>query len=444
MKKKTFMLMVKNKIMSILLLFLITAMLSCNTTEPDGTKTISLSIEDVSCTEAWLKISGAAGSSLILKRDDKEVKSFLLNTADTTIVDDSLLPNKSYAYQALIKTSGVITGGSPKATATTLDTTSHNFTWQTFTFGDETSVLFDVAIIDENNIWAVGEIYLKDSLGNPDPTFYNLAKWNGVAWKFEKVYYFYQGNPSLAHLKSIFVFNDKDILIGGFIHWTGNGLESIPLNISFPSDANKIWGKSSKDFYIVGNSGNIAHYQNGSWQKIESGTTSDLLDIYGDEQNIFIAGYRDFKPSVLLKSKDGAFQKIIEEENNLFNYRSDFISGAIKSVWLKNKKLFTLTWFDLYRSEIKTDGTAQAIWKGNIQDWGMVGVRGNDVNDIIACGAFGRVWHYSGITWQRFNELEDNRDLLYKIEIKGNICVAVGYRYENGIERYGLIHIGRR
>ena len=54
------------------------------------------------------------------------------------------------------------------------DTTSHNFTWQTWTFGEHSSsVLYDVVIIDENNIWAVGEIYLSDSLGQPDPHAYN-------------------------------------------------------------------------------------------------------------------------------------------------------------------------------------------------------------------------------------------------------------------------------
>jgi len=47
-----------------------------------------------------------------------------------------------------------------------MDTTSHNFTWQTWTFGEHSSSrLYDVAIINENNIWAVGEIYMKDSLG---------------------------------------------------------------------------------------------------------------------------------------------------------------------------------------------------------------------------------------------------------------------------------------
>ena len=53
---------------------------------------------------------------------------------------------------------------SNELTVTTMDTTSHNFTWQSWTFGDiGSSVLYDVAIINENNIWAVGEINIADT-----------------------------------------------------------------------------------------------------------------------------------------------------------------------------------------------------------------------------------------------------------------------------------------
>lgn len=66
----------------------------------------------------------------------------------------------------------------------TIDTTSHNFNFQTWRFGEHSSsTLYDVAIIDENNIWAVGEIYLNDSTGQPDPMPYNAIQWNGIQWQ---------------------------------------------------------------------------------------------------------------------------------------------------------------------------------------------------------------------------------------------------------------------
>ncbi len=48
-----------------------------------------------------------------------------------------------------------------------MDTTSHNFTFTSWTFGTVgSSTLYDVAIINENNIWAVGEIMIADTSQN--------------------------------------------------------------------------------------------------------------------------------------------------------------------------------------------------------------------------------------------------------------------------------------
>ncbi|MEO8400082.1 MAG: hypothetical protein ABI550_09775 [Ignavibacteriaceae bacterium] len=92
------------------------------------------------------------------------------------------------------------------------DTTSHNFTWQTFEFGEHSSsVLYDVAIIDENNIYAVGEIYLNDSLGQADLEPYNLARWDGQKWDLNKIYYLQNGSTFINPIRSIFVFNENNI-----------------------------------------------------------------------------------------------------------------------------------------------------------------------------------------------------------------------------------------
>ncbi|MGH2567361.1 MAG: hypothetical protein ACRDGA_03410 [Bacteroidota bacterium] len=57
------------------------------------------------------------------------------------------------------------------------DTTSHNFSWRTFVLGDGAgSILRDVAIINDTLAYAVGEVRMKDSLGNWDPEIYNAAK----------------------------------------------------------------------------------------------------------------------------------------------------------------------------------------------------------------------------------------------------------------------------
>ncbi|NOX65840.1 MAG: hypothetical protein GXO85_08580 [Chlorobi bacterium] len=74
-----------------------------------------------------------------------------------------------------------------------MDTTSHNFAWETYTFGgvNGSSYLKDVAIINENNIWAVGEIHTEetdqfDSNGvwvKP----YNAIHWDGSTWELKRI-----------------------------------------------------------------------------------------------------------------------------------------------------------------------------------------------------------------------------------------------------------------
>jgi hypothetical protein len=104
------------------------------------------------------------------------------------------------------------------------DTTSHNFTWEKYTFGGGggDSHLKDVAVIDENNIWAVGEIYMKDSLGNDEINPYNAVHWDGKKWELKRIRYY--GNCSAVEyppLRGIWDFSANNIVItnGGSIGW---------------------------------------------------------------------------------------------------------------------------------------------------------------------------------------------------------------------------------
>ncbi|MCF8430437.1 MAG: glucosyl transferase, partial [Melioribacteraceae bacterium] len=156
----------------LLLLFTFSFLLvSCDTTEPRNNGVLTLTPLDASCTEVWLKVENDAnliGVELTLFRDKQEYGSFTLTGTDTILFYGYLQPSTNYTFFAQIN-------GIPSNTVniTTMDTTSHDFTWQTFTFGDGSggsSYLNDVAIVDENNIWAVGMIYD------------NGEKYNAVHW----------------------------------------------------------------------------------------------------------------------------------------------------------------------------------------------------------------------------------------------------------------------
>jgi hypothetical protein len=197
---------------------------------PPNNGTLTLSVLETSCTEAWLelKTNGVAFPvNVNLLKDNTVAQTISLGKNDTTVYIDSLLPNKSYELQAQFSQSNQTTS-SNKLAVQTLDTTSNNFTWQTYTFGDPnagSSQLSDVAIIDENNIWAVGGIYMDDSTGQPDPEPYGLVHWDGNKWNLQKIYYKTSSGNTLiiSDIRGILYLNTGDIWFaaGSIFHWNG-------------------------------------------------------------------------------------------------------------------------------------------------------------------------------------------------------------------------------
>ena len=265
----------------ICLIITVISFLSCNSLEP--TNGLQIKLEDVSCTEAWINISGETGSEIILNRDNKEVQKFTLTSSQQTIYDDSLLPNNAYTYQV----PGIQNQeSSNKITATTLDTTSGNFTWQVDTIGAEGSVLYDVTVINDTLAYAVGQLFPRDSTGKSNQgDLHNAARWNGKTWTLIKVPYNYQGTLVYNTIHTVFALGASDIYFGGngLEYWDGKQFSNVEAVNSFWSGhlMQKIWASSDNNIYIVGDGGIVVHY-NGSWQQVQTGTTLPFQDIWGD------------------------------------------------------------------------------------------------------------------------------------------------------------------
>lgn len=428
----------------------------CSTTDPKLEPELLLKLEDVSSTEAWLQLTTnniQLPATINLLKNNTVAQTFSLSTQDSLLYIDSLLPNQSYSFQVSSIQHPASPGGtgsisSNKLSVTTMDTTSHNFTWQTFEFGIQTNVsrLFDVAIINKNNIWAVGEIYMNDSLGNPDSKIYNASHWNGSGWELKRIPILLNGTPFYPVIKSIFAFNENDIWFEAGIHWDGLTFKQIPFNIQWNGNVNKLWGSSSNDLYAVGSNGNIAHYQNGSWTKIASGTSLFLADIAVSNTNELHSCGLNMATvdGIIVKSDNGTnFSTLVESDNippgQLFKPK---LYGIISSICFDQSNALYAAGNLVYQYKFKRwdyikslpenyiGGNPGAFYRGYVYK-----IRATASNDIWIAGDRNTLRHFNGSSWEQIGMPYDPQvDLVWRgMETKDDITVVVGSHNSNAI-----------
>ena len=403
-------------LLSLILLLLISA--SCNTTEPPSNTTLTLKLEDVSCIEAWIKLKTTnlqLPTTLTLIQfnptGDTVTQNIILSNADSLLYIDSLLPNQTYKFIATIEQSN---NKSNELSVTTLDTTSHNFTFQSWTFGTiGSSTLYDVAIINENNIWAVGEIYVADTSIN-GYTKYNAVHWDGNNWELKKI-----GGYGYWPCRTVFAFSATDIWFEGTIHWDGsnytvhmNGWPLMPNGDNW--QVNKMWGSSPNDLYAVGNNGNIAHYNGQSWSKIESGTDLNINDIWGISDgnggfNKYLAAY-----NAMLKLDANKNLSRIEAESGMHIFSIwGYTNQLIYVVGGENDALYKN-----YKWEIINDPLVNTLYR----------IKGQNYNDVFGISSLGTILHFNGYNWGSINVPVEN--IFLELNVKGNVIASVGWRGE--------------
>jgi len=407
----------------------------------------SLQLEaEAGVTEAWLSlhVEGLKNDAVYtLQRNGKTIFNSRLQTADTVVYDSLLTPATGYRYRFYARENGE---DSPAAHAalTTMDTTSHDFTWQSYEFGgvNGSSAFYDVAIIDENDIWAVGEIHTEDTdRWNADSTVwlqpYNAAHWDGQKWELKRILFEFEGQKFYGQINSIFAFDKNDIWfgMGSVIHWDGEKYQSIKIpDQIFPSLANKIWGTSSSDLYVVGNGGLIAHYDGTSWSKIESGTELDLLDIWGtDSDNIWVCGYTEPIATVILNYDGKEWQTYhYLPFNEYIEFNKNQISGPVRSIWTNRKnQLWLANYYGLYRAN-KSNNKSFKRYKPLIKAWNggtTFNIRGNDINDIMFVSDEDSFWHFNGKTFKNYPVMGNVDNLILAMAEMENGFIFVGFNF---------------
>jgi len=404
-------------------------------------KALQLEVAEAGVTEAWLQVKIGVkepGQQLRLYREGELVQQLSIDR-DTVVYDSGLAPAHSYTYYAELWKAGSRLGKTNNIILTTIDTTSHDFEWEVITipspFGS--GALYDVAIINENNIWAVGEIY-SDSTQSWLP--YNAVHWDGNKWELKRIPFIYQGSTFWGPIYAIFAYSSDDVWfgIGSIIHWNGNNFASIkvPDNI-FPSRINKMWGTSSNNIYIVGNRGLIAYYGGQNWQRIDTRTELPIQDIWGAINS------ETGRPEILCVASDKYWnkgKKILRiNDETVTEINTNDLSWSLSGIWFVPGRKYYAVGAGIY--EKINIHTAEA-WKdyppGEVTSYYTHAIRGTALNDVVAVGAFGEIVHFNGANWKNYTA-EIRRGKYLSVAMKDNLIVAVGTSGGNGI-----IAVGRR
>jgi hypothetical protein len=362
---------------------------------------ITLTIEDVSCTEVWLKISvdNVTHPAVTLERNTTIIDTLFMVAADTTIVDTSVKAGQTYCYTARLLNSSF------KSTvrARTLDSTSNAINWYADTLGTQ-GLVRDVWVFDKNSALAVGQILLNNTNGQADmENPYGIARWNGQNWQLQKIYD--NNNQIIPELRGIFSFNGVDIWLadGGVYHWDGISSKmsasysriSLIGGVDNGQSINKLWGTSSYNLYGVGDKGMIAHYNGSSWQKMESGTTVDLNDIFGlDANHIWAIGTMSDGNGTVILSFDGMAWKSLYQGNYY----------GFNSVWTNQSAWLYITCDSgPYQFNLKTKSFIKLSTPS--QD-AMYCVRATGLNDVFFSGQNKEITNYNGSTWKLYTDVQ--------------------------------------
>jgi hypothetical protein len=428
---------------------------------PPYAQSIFLAIADSGLTEVYLSLSMSdtlPPRGFEIFRNNSKILSGSLFGKETTLVDTTAIMNTSYTYQAFRVDNAMRTDSSAVVATRTLDTTSHEFVWTIDTIGAIGSFhtdLYDVTIVNENEVWIGGLIFTgQDSAGND--IRYNLVRWDGQSFTLHRVQHrFWTTFTGIVVTHGMYNFGRNNIIAtagSSVMHWDGNmwtylsGLYNDDPELA-GDVSNALWGTSLNNFYGVGNKGKIHRWNGSSWSRMPVNTTVDLKDIAGtpDGENMWACGSNqyEFSPSTLLRYQNGQWKKIWEGDP--LPFRSDSLSGHLTGLLIPSKqRALVLSRYGVYTISSVTNQTVRRNSFVPQQFPGFPrGIRGNGENDFFVVGTSFMVAHYNGNTWKHFSEFSMPGGIFQSVAMKDNLVVITGTTNDSFNSR-GIIIIGKR
>jgi hypothetical protein len=355
---------------------------------------------------------------------------------DTVVRDSDLTFNSTISYQAFSVLDSLTADTSRTVWVATLDTTSSDFTFTADLIGTSGGFL-DVAVLAADDIWAVGEFYSPDS-ANPY-AYYNAAHWNGGSWDLLKVPTWVGPRQITTRLSTIIANSPTDIWVsspGNLLRFNGSTWTSMAnfdtSSSSYPYGIQAMWADDEGKFYLVGGNGALFRYWNGSWALLQTGTTHELMGVYGGRNpltqrvEILAVGGDIFvsSTSVLLEITDAQGTPLPKDGIPHLS--------TLGGCWLSPGRRYWLAGSGYVYG--KVDSYTNGRWSP-VQGMPFLyydDVKGDAENNVFAVGDRSTILHFNGRSWRNLSErITATPAQLWGVDVRGDVMAAVGF-FQNG------------
>ncbi len=389
------------------------------------TDSLVLKFIDSELTSATLSlhtVSVTLPATLFLTRNLDTVQTVFLHQPDTTMLDTALTPSTTYIWQAVLAKS---TLKSKPVSAKTMDTTVVQYTWQIWEFGDiGSSSLYDVAIINENDIWAVGEIQLTDS-AFADKGIIGAIHWDGAKWTPKIITAWHGTGFNGVKIKSIELINNSLFLAtsGSLLKYTPDSVYQLalfpkPYPEVFTHQINDMWGDSEGNIWFVGYNGGLFHYSgNGKFEDFSLPTFIPFITVSSSvDGKLFATGgdYLTTNQNFLYQLTPGPFKLI----------QTPFESYPMAISQSKENEL----WLGGFGGTFIGSGSGTKLKWTKVDNGITADIAYVKKNEVYGVG-WPAIWQFNGMRTHALWSTEDRIQLL-EVQVKGDLLVAVGDHHE--------------
>jgi len=347
-----------------------------------------------------------------LMRNQKIIADGNYFTKDTVVCDTSVSIDSSYNYQLFVYNSlSQFIDTSNVLNVQMLSATSHAFTWTVDTLGYY-GILWDVFAFSENDVWAVGEIQLKDG------TNINAAHWDGITWELLSIPVNILGVLRYSQLYSVYGFNSDEVYFIShtrLILWNGsefiqktemwNGMDD-----PYYGPLLCLWGRSGSDLYAGGRNGYMVKTDGETWERIPKFTNLAIRDIVGDSNDKLWVTADNFNGDGEFYSYSGTLWDLKWCSNHPFYP----FTGPLGSDYLQVDGICKI--IDSHIIMMVGGNNAMVVThsQDDFNDYDILfflnsgwwhAISGNHINDFFGVGPLNLVTHFNGSIYQNYPEL---------------------------------------